>query len=113
MLIEVQADESESFADVLDLIKQGFGKYEVINHLSLLKTISKTMRKIFDSSYGVEAKDIFKSLLISLQNSIKDFQTKANFKENFTSDFFVNSVFKYNILLSQQSLQTFFSDKEI
>lgn len=100
MLIEVQADESESFADVLDLIKQGFGKYDVKNHLTLIKTFSKTLRKIFDSSYSVQAKDIFKSLLISLQNSIKEFHSQANFKENFSSNFFVNSVFKYNILLS-------------
>lgn len=48
MLIDIQKDESESFGDVLNLLKVGIAKYEVVDNSLLLKTMSKCLSKVED-----------------------------------------------------------------
>ena len=65
MLLDVQPDESESFADILNLVKIGLTKYEVGgNHTILIKTMSKCLRKLYD--WYSPAKDVSRDLLMTL-----------------------------------------------
>jgi hypothetical protein len=49
MLMDVQPDESESFADIVNLVKIGLTKYEVGGtHTNLIKTMSKCLRRLYD-----------------------------------------------------------------
>jgi hypothetical protein len=46
MLMDVQADESESYGDILNLLKLGITKYDTKDHTQLLKTMSKCLKKV-------------------------------------------------------------------
>jgi len=46
MLMDVQTDESESFSDVLNLLKVGMAKYEIKDNLALVRTMSKCLYKV-------------------------------------------------------------------
>lgn len=46
VLMDVQADESESYGDVLNLLKVGMAKYDTESNAMLLKTMSRSLRRI-------------------------------------------------------------------
>lgn len=47
-LMDVQADESESYGDILNLLKIGLTKYMPSDNDSLLRTMSKSLKRLID-----------------------------------------------------------------
>lgn len=44
--MDVQQDESESYGDILNLLKVGLSKYETDDNATLLRTMSRALKKI-------------------------------------------------------------------
>jgi hypothetical protein len=66
LLADVQADESESFGDILNLLKAGLSKH---SEEQLLKTMSKCLYKVQEHHKG--AQEVARELIVSLQEQIR------------------------------------------
>lgn len=96
-LIDVNEDDNESYADVLDLLKAGIYKYDVASNSTILKTLCKSLSRLQDTY--PKAKDVAGELIRSLQEKIKNFPVLE-----------IDKISKYNILYSTQNLRLIFSE---